>query len=112
MAIPVNERVVTAFGLMKADQERLGRRLPNLDLLIRCHGKGCTDWFYVVPSELAGSLIVWFRNTASLMRSPRLKGSIATLDLRHFPLIEGDFLNLAIGVWEFRAVFAIPALRR
>ena len=23
-----------------------------------------------------------------------------------------DFLNLAIGVWEFRAVFAIPALRR
>jgi hypothetical protein len=32
---------------------------------------------------------VWFRNTASLMRSPRLKGPIATLDLRHFPLIEG-----------------------
>jgi hypothetical protein len=32
---------------------------------------------------------VWFHNTTSLMRSPRLKGPIATLDLRHFPLIEG-----------------------
>ena len=73
---------------MKADHERLGRRVPNLDLPIRCHSKGCTDWFYVVPSD-AGSLIVWFHNTTSLMRSPRLKGPIATLDLRHFPLIEG-----------------------
>ena len=32
---------------------------------------------------------MWFHNTASLMRSPRLKGPIATLDRRHFPLIEG-----------------------
>jgi uncharacterized glyoxalase superfamily protein PhnB len=32
--IPVNERVATAFGLKKADQERLGRRVPNWDLLI------------------------------------------------------------------------------
>jgi hypothetical protein len=93
------------------------------------------------------------------------EGSIATLDRRHFPLIEAvvvedwssvprlfrvlvsehdegiaeiltgliqmgagagttvftvvpetvleeDFLNLAIRVWEFRTVFAIPALRR
>jgi hypothetical protein len=92
---------------------------------------------------------VWFQNTPSLMRSPRLKGPIATLVRRHFPLIEGvvvedwsnvpgarirtrmgagagatvltvvpetvleeDFLNLAIRVWEFRTVFAIPALRR
>jgi predicted nucleic acid-binding protein len=58
LAIPVNERVAAAFGLMKADQERLGRRVPDLDLLIaataRVHG-----------------LVV------------------ATLDLRHFPLIEG-----------------------
>ena len=27
-------------------------------------------------------------------------------------VLEEDFLNLAIRVWEFRTVFAIPALRR
>ena len=81
MAIPVNERA-TAFGLMKADQERLGRLVPNLDLLIAAAAKGARIG-YVVPSD-AGSLIVWFHNTTSLMRSPRLKGPIATLDLRHF----------------------------
>jgi hypothetical protein len=34
------------------------------------------------------------------------------LTVVHETVLEEDFLNLAIGVWEFRAVFAIPALRR
>jgi len=49
LAIPVNERVATAFGLMKADQERLGRRVPNLDLLIAATAKGARIGFTSFP---------------------------------------------------------------
>ena len=48
LAIPVNERA-TAFGLMKADQERLGRRVPNLDLLIAATAKGARIGFTSFP---------------------------------------------------------------
>jgi predicted nucleic acid-binding protein len=58
LAIPVNETVAAAFGLMKADQDRLCRRVPDLDLLIAATAR-------------VNGLVV------------------ATLDFRHFPLIEG-----------------------
>ena len=46
------ERVATRIW---SDESRSGEARParpEFGLAYRCHGKGCTDWFYVVPSEL------------------------------------------------------------
>ena len=47
-----------------------------------------------------------------LLAIPVNERVVTALGLMKIPPIEGDFLNLAIGVWECGAVFAIPALRR
>jgi hypothetical protein len=156
------ERVATAFGLMKADQERLGRRVPNLDLLIAATAKGARIGFTSFPVNCRKPHRVVSQHHQShalaapegsnrnsrpptlptnrrsgcrrLVNSPRLfrvlvsehddwiaeiltgliqmGAGAGTTVLTVETILEEDSLNLAIRVWEFRTVFAIPELRR